>query len=79
MDFKLVSKNKKGKDVDKTVNIPESLLNEVIDLISNVECTCVWSPIDNQYVKVNDIPTELIEQLKMQRSLSTLNFATDKT
>lgn len=79
MDFKLVSKSKKSKNVDNTVNIPESLLNEVIDLISNVECTCVWSPIDNQYVKVNDIPADLVEQLKMQRSLSELNFAKNQT
>lgn len=75
MDFKVVSKNNKcGKNKTRSVNIPESVLNEVIDLLSCVECTCVWSPVDNQYVKVNDIPTDLVEQLKMHRSLSKLDF-----
>lgn len=74
MDFKVVSKNKKKNSADRSVNVPESVLNEVINLLSNVECTCVWSPVDNQYIKVNDIPTELVERLKMQRSLSGLNL-----
>ena len=75
MDFKIVSKNKKKNSADMSVNVPESVLNEVINLLSNVECTCVWSPVDNQYIKVNDIPTELVERLKMQRSLSGLNLS----
>ena len=75
MDFKVVSKNKKKNGADKSVNVSESVLNEVINLLSNVECTCVWSPVDNQYIKVNDIPTELVERLKMQRSLSGLNLS----
>lgn len=74
MDFKVVSKNKKKNGTDRSVNVSESVLNEVINLLSNVECTCVWSPVDNQYIKVNDIPTELVERLKMQRSLSGLNL-----
>lgn len=75
MEFKIVSKqNKKDKmSVQQNVSIPVDVLDEVIDLLSNVECTCVWSPGDNEYVKVNDIPSSLLEQLKMCKSLSRLN------
>ena len=76
MDFRLVTKqNKRSETSAQTadVTVPAVVLDEVIELLENVECTCVWSPIDSQYVKVNDIPVSLVEQLKMQRSLSQLS------
>ena len=63
MEFILKS-SKKNKD-SKTVSIPKKTVEEIIDILSNVECTCVWSDSDNQYIKVNDVPTEIVEELNM--------------
>lgn len=69
MEFKVVkSKEKKGKT--SSVSISAELLDEVISILSNVDCTCVWSPTDNQYIKVNDIPQSLIDDLVVAKKLS---------
>ena len=69
MEFKVVkSKEKKGKTY--SVSISADLLDEVISILSNVDCTCVWSPTDNQYIKVNDIPQSLIDDLVVAKKLS---------
>ena len=69
MEFKVVkSKEKKGKT--SSVSISADLLDEVISILSNVDCTCVWSPTDNQYIKVNDIPQSLIDDLVVAKKLS---------
>ena len=63
MEFTLKSSNKNKKS--KTVSIPKKTVEEIIDILSNVECTCVWSVRDNQYIKVNDVPSEIVEELNM--------------
>ena len=69
MEFKVIkSKEKKGKT--SSVSISEDLLDEVISILSNVDCTCIWSPTDNQYIKVNDIPQSLIDGLVVVKKLS---------
>ena len=69
MEFKVIkSKEKKGKT--SSVSISADLLDEVISILSNVDCTCVWSPTDNQYIKVNDIPQSLIDDLVVAKKLS---------
>ena len=69
MEFKVIkSKEKKGKT--SSVSISTDLLDEVISILSNVDCTCVWSPTDNQYIKVNDIPQSLIDDLVVVKKLS---------
>ena len=69
MEFKVIkSKEKKGKT--SSVSISTDLLDEVISILSNVDCTCVWSPTDNQYIKVNDIPQSLIDDLVVAKKLS---------
>ena len=69
MEFKVIkSKEKKGKT--SSVSISADLLDEVISISSNVDCTCVWSPTDNQYIKVNDIPQSLIDDLVVAKKLS---------
>ena len=69
MEFKVIkSKEKKGKA--SSVSISADLLDEVISILSNVDCTCVWSPADNQYIKVNDIPQSLIDDLVVAKKLS---------
>ena len=69
MEFKVIkSKEKKGKA--SSVSISVDLLDEVISILSNVDCTCVWSPPDNQYIKVNDIPQSLIDDLVVAKKLS---------
>ena len=68
MEFKVIkSKEKKGKT--SSVSISADLLDEVISILSNVDCTCVWSPTDNQYIKVNDIPQSLIDDLVVAKKL----------
>ena len=68
------SKNKKDakQSEEMTVNIPLELLDEIISILSKVDCTCVWSPSDNQYIKVNDIPNNLVEELITIQSLKRL-------
>ena len=69
MEFKVIkSKEKKGKT--SSVSISADLLDEVISILSNVDCTCIWSPTDNQYIKVNDIPQSLIDDLVVVKKLS---------
>lgn len=69
MDIKFVSKGKKDK---QTVSISADLLDEVINILSNVDCTCVWSPVDNQYIKVNDIPQGLLDDLALAKKMNEL-------
>ena len=68
MDFKLsaLKKNKTGK----SVSVPIETLDKVIHLLSKVECTCIWSDYDNQYIKINDIPESLVDELKVIRGLN---------
>ena len=73
MEFKIVSKEKKGKK-NGSVSISAELLDEVINILSNVDCTCVWSPVDNQYIKVNSIPQSLVEDLRVAKTLSEGGF-----
>lgn len=73
MEFKIVSKEKKGKK-NGSVSISVELLDEVISILSNVDCTCVWSPVDNQYIKVNSIPQSLVEDLRVAKTLSEGEF-----
>lgn len=63
MEFTLKS-SKKNKD-SKSVSVPKGTVEKIIDILSNVECTCVWSDSDNQYIKVNDVPSEIVEELNM--------------
>lgn len=68
MDFKL-SALKKNK-TEKSVSVPVETLDKVIHLLSKVECTCIWSDYDNQYIKINDIPESLVNELKVIRGLN---------
>lgn len=68
MDFKL-SALKKNK-TEKSVSVPVETLDKVIHLLSKVECTCIWSDYDNQYIKINDIPESLVDELKVIRGLN---------
>ena len=69
MEFKVI-KSKEKKSKTSSVSISADLLDEVISILSNVDCTCVWSPTDNQYIKVNDIPQSLIDDLVVAKKLS---------
>ena len=79
MDFKLVQKaNKKTSTSvsgaekagnifsfgDNVAVVGKDLIRQVVDLLDNTECTCVWSDFDNQYIKVNDVNRGLVKKLK---------------
>lgn len=69
MDF-TVRKSNKAKD--SSVEISYELAQRVIELLSNVDCTCIWSQQDNQYIKVNDIPTDVVRELELAIKLKKL-------
>lgn len=72
MDFTIKGMNKNGKSGNnKMVTLPKATVEKVIDLLSNVECTCVWSSYDNQYLKVNDIPKDIVTELQTMIKLSS--------
>lgn len=56
MEFKM-------KTNSNEVSISKNTIRDIISLLSNVDCTCVWSEMDNQYIKVNDIPQDIIKEL----------------
>ena len=75
MEFVIKNQSKKNS-ASKSIPVPAKILSEVIALLGNVECTCVWSERDNQYIKVNDIPSSLVSELKMLEKLgSNSHFA----
>ncbi len=66
MEYKL----KKSKS--SSVTIPSELAERLIDILANVDCTCIWSPQDNQYIKVNDVPNDVVQQLLLATKLQKL-------
>lgn len=64
MDFTI--KNTSKNDVV----ISKKTIQQVIDLLDKVDCTCVWSEVDNQYIKVQDIPDNLVDELVLKLKLA---------
>lgn len=62
MDFKL-SSFKSNKSAG-TVEVPKKLMEQIYNLLSNVECVCVWSETDNQYLNVHDVPKDLVDEIE---------------
>lgn len=58
------------KGNNNQVSISKDTVKTLISLLNHVECTCVWSEHDNQYIKVNDIPDGLVDELIMKLKLS---------
>ena len=36
------------------ISISKNLVEDLINILDKVDCTCVWSEKDQQYIKVND-------------------------
>lgn len=64
MEFKFVQSKKKGND-DGNVSISKAMLKEIITLLNKVDCTCVWSDATQEYLKVRDVPQDLVDELIM--------------
>ena len=45
------------------ISISKETMKKLISLLDKVDCTCIWSEQDNQYIKIQDIPTELVDEL----------------
>ena len=45
------------------ISISKETMKALISLLDKVDCTCVWSEQDNQYIKIQDIPAELVDEL----------------
>ena len=45
------------------ISISKNLVEDLINILDKVDCTCVWSEKDQQYIKVNDIPKSIVEEL----------------
>lgn len=69
MDIKFSNLKKKN---DNTVSISAQLLEEVVSVLRNVECTCVWSEHDGQYIKVNDVDQDIVHDIEFVLKLSKL-------
>lgn len=69
MDIKFSKLKKKN---DNTVSISAELLEEVVSVLRNVECTCVWSEHDGQYIKVNDVGQDMVHDIEFALKLSKL-------
>ena len=59
MDFTLKGNNNQ-------VSLSKDTVQKLIDVLKWTECTCVWSEFDNQYIKVNDVPGKLVDELIMK-------------
>ena len=57
MDIKIKNENK------NEISISKNLVEILINILDKVDCTCVWSEKDQQYIKVNDIPKSIVEEL----------------
>ena len=65
MEFIVKQSNKKNE-----ITISKELLIEIVDLLKHVECTCVWSDRDQQYIKINDVPEGLVDDLQLKLKLA---------
>ena len=53
------------------ISISKETMKKLISLLDKVDCTCVWSEEDNQYIKIQDIPTELVDELILKMRLAS--------
>ena len=53
------------------ISISKEMMRTLISLLDKVECTCVWSDQDNQYIKFHDVPTELVDELILKMRLAS--------
>ena len=63
MDFTIKGNNNE-------VSVSKDTIKKLIELLLHVDCTCVWSEYDNQYIKVNDIPNNIVDELIVKLKLS---------
>ena len=63
MDFTIKGNNNE-------VSVSKDTIKKLIELLQHVDCTCVWSVNDNQYIKVNDIPNNIVNELIVKLKLS---------
>ena len=74
MDFKLSTRG--GKISAKNeVTIPKDVAEAIVDMLSNVECACVWSEYDKQYIKVHDIDDNIVDIVKNALAMTKLTDA----
>lgn len=52
------------------ISISKETMKKLISLLDKVDCTCIWSEEDNQYIKIQDIPTELVDELILKMRLA---------
>ena len=58
------------KGNNNEVSVSKDTIKKLIELLQHVDCTCVWSEYDNQYIKVNDIPNNIVNELIVKLKLS---------
>ena len=52
------------------ISISKETMKKLISLLDKVDCTCIWSEQDNQYIKIQDIPSELVDELILKMRLA---------
>ena len=63
MDFTIKGNNNE-------LSVSKDTIKKLVELLQHVDCTCVWSEHDNQYIKVNDIPNNNVNDLIVKLKLS---------
>ena len=58
------------KGNNNEVSVSKDTIKKLVELIKHVDCTCVWSEHDNQYIQVNDIPNNIVNELIVKLKLS---------
>ena len=53
------------------ISISKETMKKLISLLDKVDCTCIWSEQDNQYIKIHDVPTELVDELILKMRLAS--------
>ena len=61
------------KQKEKEVSISKDIVQQLILLLDKVDCTCIWSERDKQYIKINDIPKNLVNELIFKLNTNKLN------
>lgn len=70
MEFKISTRKSNSK---KVVSLDKDTVENLIDLLTGVECTAVWSEPDQQYLRIHNIDRNIVNELKNAVALSAFS------
>lgn len=72
MDYKIINKKNQNKQAADKILINVDLLEYIYDMLRSVDGTCVWSPNDNQYIKVSDIDETVVDEIGLMLKINKI-------